>query len=100
MRPDRQGKVTTALAFIILAVGFVLVITPRVMQVQKLRERSEILEKDLMRLKKENAVLEHELKLLKEDPVYLEKVARAQFNKAKEGEIVYKVVRDGQKQPA
>ena len=40
--------------------------------------------------------LEYELRLLKDDPVYLEKVARAQFNKAKEGEVVYKVVREGQ----
>jgi len=65
-------------------------------QVRSLRERSESLEKDLVNLKKQNEALEYELRLLKDDPVYLEKVARAQFNKAKEGEVVYKVVREGQ----
>ena len=65
-------------------------------QVQKLKERSRGLEQELRNLKKQNDTLERELRLLRDDPVYLEKVARAQFNKAKEGEIVYKVVREGE----
>jgi cell division protein FtsB len=50
----------------------------------------------LARLRKENKALETELQLLIHDPVYLEKVAREKFNKAKQGEIVYKVVRPGE----
>ena len=40
--------------------------------------------------------LPEELRMLREDPVYVEKVAREKFRKAKQGEIVYKVVREGQ----
>ena len=69
---------------------------PHAIQLQKLNERSAELEKELRALKKQNELLESELRLLRDDPVYLEKVARAQFNKAKQGEIVYKVVREGQ----
>ena len=87
---------TTTAVFIALAALFAFLLIPRMMQVQSLRERSEKLNKDLLELKKQNEALEYELRLLKDDPVYLEKVARAQFNKAKEGELVYKVVREGQ----
>ena len=87
---------TTTFVFIILGVLFALLLVPRVTQVQKLRERSEGLQRELITLKKQNDALAYELRLLKDDPVYLEKVARSQFNKAKEGEVVYKVVREGQ----
>ena len=87
---------TTTVVFVLLAVLFAFLLVPRMVQVRSLRERSESLEKDLLGLKKKNEALEYELRLLKDDPVYLEKVARAQFNKAKEGEVVYKVVREGQ----
>ncbi len=87
---------TTTIVFILIAVLFAFLLVPRMMQVQSLRQRSEKLENDLRVLKKQNDALENELRMLKDDPVYLEKVARSQFNKAKEGEVVYKVVREGQ----
>ena len=90
-----RGKATAAIVYALLGAGFILLLTPRFLQVQKLRERSENLARELRDMKKENDRLETELRLLRDDPVYLEKVARAQFNKAKEGEIVYKVVREG-----
>ena len=89
-------KPTTAIVFVLLAVLFVALLVPRVLQVQNLKTQSESLWQELRKLKKQNDTLERELKLLRDDPVYLEKVARQQFNKAKEGEIVYKVVREGQ----
>ena len=89
-------KPVTALVFIALAILFVALIAPRAMQVQSLNARSQDLEQELRDLKKQNDRLEMELRLLRDDPVYLEKVARQQFNKAKEGEIVYKVVREGE----
>ena len=72
-----------------------MLLAPRLMQLRQLSQRSAELETELRGLKKQNDMLENELRLLRDDPVYLEKVARAQFNKAKEGEIVYKVVREG-----
>jgi cell division protein FtsB len=86
----------TVAVFVVLSVLFVFLLAPRMFQVQKLNERSAELEKELRDLKKQNDTLEQELRMLRDDPVYLEKVARQQFNKAKEGEIVYKVVREGQ----
>ena len=88
-------KPVTTLVFITLAVLFVVLVAPRAIQVQSLKTRSAALEKELRDLKKQNDRLETELKLLRDDPVYLEKVARQQYNKAKEGEIVYKIVREG-----
>ena len=82
--------------FGVLLVVFVMLLLPRMFEVQKLKKRSADLEMQLRDLKKQNDALEGELRMLRDDPVYLEKVARAQFNKAKEGEIVYKVVREGQ----
>jgi cell division protein FtsB len=89
-------KPVTAIVFILLVVSFVVLLAPRVLQVQSLKARSEELSRKLHELKQQNDALELELRLLRDDPVYLEKIGRQQFNKAKEGEIVYKVVREGQ----
>ena len=67
---------------------------PKVLQIQELNERSLKLDEELKKLRYQNQQLETELRLLRDDPVYLERVARQKFNKAKEGEIVYKVVRE------
>ena len=89
-------KSVSAVVFLLLAAAFVALIVPRMLQVHDLQQRSDDLEKQLRELKKQNDAFEGELRLLRDDPVYLEKVARRQLNKAKEGEIVYKVVREGQ----
>ena len=89
-------KPATAVVFISLLVIFIILLTPRVLQNEVLKSRSENLEKELGQLKLQNQQLETELRLLRDDPVYLEKVARQKFNKAKRGEIVYKVVREGE----
>jgi cell division protein FtsB len=94
--PAKFAKPATAVTFFLLVALFVALLSPRMFQVQKLKERSRGLEQDLRNLKKQNDSLEKELRMLRDDPVYLEKVARAQFNKAKQGEIVYKVVREGE----
>jgi cell division protein FtsB len=86
-------KPSTVIIFGLLIGGFILLLAPRVMQVEQLKARSRTLAIDLQKLQKENQYLENELRLLRDDPVYLEKVAREKFNKAKEGEIVYRVVR-------
>ncbi len=93
----KSRNATTSIVFILLLVLFGFLLIPRMAQVRSLSERSASLDKQLRDLKKQNEMLENELRLLRDDPVYLEKVARSQFNKAKEGEVVYKVVREGQK---
>ena len=62
----------------------VVVLTPSVIRVENLKTRSRGLETELRKLQEENLKLENELRLLRQDPVYLEKVARRKFNKAKE----------------
>ena len=73
---------------------FLIFTAPRIVQIFKLHARSQNLEEELIRLRKENQALENELMLLRTDPTYLEKVAREKFNKARQGEIVYRVVRE------
>ena len=87
-------KPGTALVAVVLFVLFVIFLVPKLVHIFSLRDRSQNLEIELKKLRIENTRLENELRLLREDPVYLEKVARQKFNKVKEGEIVYKVVRD------
>ena len=89
-------KPTAIVVFALLLGLFVLLLVPRALHVHELERRSANLEKELVQLRRENEKLGTELKLLHDDPVYLEKVARQKFNKAKEGEIVYKVVREGE----
>ncbi|MBI2095909.1 MAG: septum formation initiator family protein [Candidatus Omnitrophica bacterium] len=84
------------LAFGLLAGLAALVLVPSVLRVGGLKARSRAIEAELRKLKEENLKLENEIRLLRHDPVYLEKVARRKFNKAKENETVYKVVRAGQ----
>ena len=88
-------KPVAALVVVLSFILFLMILAPQVMQVHSLKVRSRALETEVKKLDLQNRALENELRLLREDPVYLEKVARGKFNKAKEGEIVYKVVRDG-----
>ena len=90
-------KSGTAIFFIALFVVFIFLLVPRLIQVEALKDRSRNLDREIQKRRAENTELENELRLLRDDPVYLEKVAREKFNKAKEGEIVYKVVREGEK---
>ena len=90
----RPASVVIFAAFLAL---FAILLTPRLIQVQSLKSRSENLEEELIKLKKQNQALEGQLRQLREDPVYLEKVAREKLNKAKQGEIVYKIIREGEK---
>jgi len=87
-------KSLTVIIFGTLGVLFVVFITPKIFEINKLEERSQNLEEETRRLKAQDEALETELRLLRDDPVYIEKVAREKFNKAKAGEIVYKVVRE------
>ena len=89
-------KPGAAIIFLICLVIFLALLAPKLTQVHKLEERSRDLDEKIKKIKLENLRLENELRLLREDPVYLEKIAREKFNKAREGEIVYKVVREGQ----
>ena len=84
----------TVVLWLLLLAVFGVLLAPRVLQVRSLRSRGENLEEELKKLRTQNQELENQLRLLREDPVYLEKVARGKFNKAKQGEIVYKVVRE------
>ncbi len=84
---------STAWVALLLFCLFLLVFLPKMSHVCALRERSENLGNELEGLKKKNDALREELYLLEKDPFYLEKVARDKFNKVKQGEIVYKVVR-------
>ena len=79
--------------FVLVVVLCVVLLTPKFIQVMELNQRSQNFEMDLKKLRYQNRLLERELKLLQEDPVYLEKVAREELSKAKQGEIVYKIVR-------
>lgn len=93
---SRASRRFTAVFFILLSVLFVIFITPKILKLRDLSGRSGRLEADLARIKEQNKRYETELRLLRDDPVYVEKVAREKFNKAKEGEIIYKVVREGE----
>lgn len=83
--------------FITLVILFAALLAPRMLQLERLRDRQDGLEKEIRSLRQENKRLETELEALHKDPLYLERVAREKLNKAREGEIVYKVVRDGEK---
>ncbi len=91
MTVKRPG--TAVIVLIVLGV-FLGMLAPKLYRLYRLNERSHALELELQEIKALNQRLESEIRLLREDPVYLEKVAREKFSKAKQGEIVYKVVRE------
>ncbi len=84
---------------LLIAAVFILFLVPKMLHVHTLETRQKNLETELRRLQLEDQRLDNELRMLRSDPVYIEKVARDKLNKVKEGEIVYKVVREGEKKP-
>ncbi len=87
-------KPTTAVIFLLVGGILAVFVAPKLLRVRNLEARSARLEVELNKIQYENRLLENELRLLREDPVYLERVARKKFHKAKEGEIVYKIQKD------
>ena len=93
-------KPATAVLFTVVIGLLAFALAPKLVRVMNLQLRSDRLEAELKAIRRQNMLLENELRLLKSDPVYLERVARKKFNKAKEGEIVYKIEKDrGVEQP-
>ena len=84
----------TAIFFLILVGVLAYLFVPRVVHLEELKKRNRNMVGELKRLQKENAMLENEIKLLTQDPVYIEKIARSKFKKARENEIVYKIVQE------
>ena len=82
--------------FLAASAVFMVFLAPKVVHLQKLKSRSENLEEEIKGIQKGNLQLEARLRLLREDPVYLEKVAREKLSKAKQGEIVYNIIRQAE----
>jgi cell division protein DivIC len=84
-------KPKTLLAIVVLVV-LPFVFVPLLTKLHSLKQQNVSLKAEVAKLSAQEQLLSHELELLKEDPVYIEHVARKTFGKAKEGEIVYKLV--------
>ena len=73
-------------------VGLIWIFAPIVHKHFKLDRKLSQVEDEVRELSEETEALETELELLQTDPVHVEKVARRLFHKAKEREIIYKIV--------
>jgi cell division protein FtsB len=60
--------------------------------VHQLEQQRGQLQNDIRSLYERTKTLENEVRLLKDDPIYIEHIARKKFRKAKEGEVIYKIV--------
>ena len=62
-----------------------------------MHEKNRTYEKRIGDLERDNTRLEAERRRLIDDPVYFEKVAREKMGIIKDGEVIYKIVGQGQK---
>ena len=85
-------KARTLVGVMVLAAVLSYLLLPAAFKFHRLKNQNERLEIDIQTLSARNQTLQHELRLLKEDPVYIEYIARRTFNKAKEGEVIYRLV--------
>ena len=70
--------------------AFAVLFLPQLLQIQRLRERRQELQKEIGRLERENTQLRQETRLLKEDSLYIERVARKKLGEARKGEVLYR----------
>jgi cell division protein FtsB len=70
-------------------------VLPSYWKLAELQGQKSGLEDEIRFLTTKNQILENKLRLIEDDPVYLENLARKKFHKAKEGEVIYKIVEPG-----
>ncbi|MBU1087491.1 MAG: septum formation initiator family protein [Candidatus Omnitrophica bacterium] len=82
----------------ILVVIFILGILffPAYSKTQKLTLRDKVLSQKVEELKLENKGLLQENELLTNDPIYIEEVAREKLKVARENEVVFRIVNQGE----
>ncbi len=91
----RRSKIF--LKLILIAVVGVVFLYPGYRRFEQFRQRLESLKKDVSVLEEKNRELRQEIEDLKNDPFYLEKLAR-EMGLVKEGEVVYKVISEEEKE--
>ncbi|MFH1062410.1 MAG: septum formation initiator family protein [Candidatus Omnitrophota bacterium] len=69
---------------------------PAYSKIQKLTLRDKALSQKVEKLKIENERLAQENELLKTDLVYIEEVAREKLKVARENEVVFRIVNEGE----
>lgn len=82
----------TIAGVLIFAAVLAYLFVPAAMKLYKLKRQDSRLEREIEALSTRNLVLQNEFRLLREDPIYIEQIARKTFRKAKDGEIVYRLV--------
>ncbi|MBU1042820.1 MAG: septum formation initiator family protein [Candidatus Omnitrophica bacterium] len=85
-------KLGIIIAIIILGILFF----PAYSKMQKLTLRDEALSRKVEELKLENEQLVQENELLTNDLVYIEEVAREKLKMARENEVVFRIVNQGE----
>lgn len=90
---NRRSRIIVAIVTFI-AVAYL--VAPAFFKLAKLKHQRKELSQEIRELNARNQKLENELRLLREDPVYLEYIARKKFKKAKEGEVIYRIVDTGE----
>ena len=86
-------KQTSLLVFLAL---ILIIFFPGYAKIQEMRQKNKKLESDIKKLKAENIALSLEKEKLETDPNYLEQVAREKLGIVKKGEIVYRLVPEGE----
>ena len=85
-----------SLRFFIIIVVIVLLFLPGFTKLQELKQKFRDTEELMRKTQKENYLLEQRISQLKNDPHYLEIVARDKMGLVKKGEMVLKIVREGE----
>ena len=85
-------RTKTLLGLVLLLAVLTYLFVPAALKLHKLKHQNNRLETEIQMLSARNQTLQSELRLLREDPVYIEYVARKTFNRAKDGEVIYRLV--------
>jgi cell division protein FtsB len=83
--------ILSVISLILLGVIFI----PGYLRIKNLSRQNSELEQQIKETEQANIKLEKEQKLMISDPVYLEEVARKKLGVARKGEVVYKVLPQG-----
>jgi len=87
-------------AFLLFAVAFMILIVflPSFTKWQDVKQKDLEYQARIAELEQEKAKLEEERKRLEGDPDYLERVAREKMGLIREGEVVYQLTPEGEKE--
>ncbi|MDD5454247.1 MAG: septum formation initiator family protein [Candidatus Ratteibacteria bacterium] len=94
---EKDRQLVWIITFFLLGGILLYLLIPNYSALSRYRKDREALNIRIQQLEKENESLKAEIEKLKTDPLYIEKIARKELGMTRQGEVIYRIIPENNK---